>query len=174
LHIARQVLLHSSFARVLFIPNGNHHFKAGKVRLAFSDRFALVAKAIASEPRFSISAADESGSGYTAHLMQGLYAENPDTCYVFIIGSDNLSKLDKWFDFPWLAANLHFLVLPRPGFDIHTEMLPSLTVSMLPIELSPISSSDIRRRIDCGESIHGLVPENMEADIIRLYQPKIG
>lgn len=169
MHIANQVLKLSSVKQVLFIPNGNHHFKAGKVRLSFSERYALVQRAIANEPRFAVSDADKIGSGYTAHLMRRLFAENPQTPFVFIIGSDNLPKLDKWFDFPWLAANLHFLVLPRPGYEILTDTLPTIKASLLPIELSPISSTEVKRCIDSGKSIRGLVPQSLEEDIIRLY-----
>ncbi len=169
LHIANQVLKLSSVKQVLFIPNGNHHFKVGKVRLSFSERYALVQRAIADEPRFAVSDADKIGSGYTAHLMRRLFAENPQTRFVFIIGSDNLPKLDKWFDFSWLASNLHFLVLPRPGYEILADTLPTIKASLLPIELSPISSTEVKRCIDSGKSIRGLVPQSLEEDIIRLY-----
>ena len=169
LHIARQILYWSRVAQVLFVPNGNHHFKKGLVRLSFSDRYTLVKSAIASEERFAISAADRNGTGYTADLMKALYRDNPDTSFVFVIGSDNLPTLSSWYNFPWLAKNVYFLVLPRPGFQIDLEIMQQIKASILPIELSPISSSDVRARIDQGESIAGLVPAELENSIIRLY-----
>ncbi|PKN72630.1 MAG: nicotinate (nicotinamide) nucleotide adenylyltransferase [Candidatus Cloacimonetes bacterium HGW-Cloacimonetes-3] len=169
LHIATQALLLCRLTRVLFVPNGKHHFKADKVRLGYSDRYSLVERAIAHEPHFEVSDADQAGSGYTAHLMQKLSAQNTNTRFAFIIGSDNLPNLDKWFDFPWLAANLHFLVVPRPGYEIPTDILPSIKASLLPIELSPISSTEVKCCIDSGRSISGLVPPSLEEDIIRLY-----
>lgn len=169
LHIARQILYWSRVAQVLFVPNGNHHFKKGLVRLSFSDRYNLVKSAIAPEERFAISAADRNGTGYTADLMKDLYRDNPDTSFVFVIGSDNLPTLSSWYNFPWLAKNVYFLVLPRPGFQIDLEIMQQIKASILPIELSPISSSDVRARIDQGESIAGLVPAELENSIIRLY-----
>lgn len=169
LHIARQVLYWSRASTILFVPNGNHHFKRGQVRLNFNDRYSLVESAIASEPRFAISDADRSGSGYTAHLLQALMKDNPHTRYVFIIGSDNLPKLPLWHDFPWLCQNVHWLLLPRPGFKIDMELISPLKVSIIPIEPCNISSTDIRKRIDSGLSITGLVPEELEAKITELY-----
>jgi len=170
LHIARQILYWSRVAQVLFVPNGNHHFKKGLVRLSFSDRYNLVKSAIEGEERFAISTADRNGTGYTADLMRALYRDNPDTSYVFVIGSDNLPALPTWYNYPWLVKNAYFLVLPRPGFQIDMEVMHQIKASILPIELSPISSSDVRSRIDQGESITGLVPAELEPSIIRLYQ----
>lgn len=174
LHIAHQVLLLTKAACVLFVPSGNHHFKADKIRLNYTTRFRLVELAIASEPRFAISRADETGSGYTSHLMQKLFSENPYTRFIFIIGADNLAKLEKWHDFPWLAANLHFLILPRPGFSVQEIKLEGIIATELPIAMSAISSTEIRGRIDRGDSINGMVPETLEKEIVRLYNRQQG
>lgn len=170
LHIASQVLYWSRVAKVLFIPNGNHHFKKGLVRLSFADRYSLVKKAIAAEPRFAISDADRTGSGFTADLLQNLMKENPHTRYVFIIGSDNLQGLNKWHNYKWLMKNVYFLLLPRPGYQIDMNLITELKISIIPIELSDISSTAIRERIDAGQSIKKLVPEDLETKIIELYQ----
>ena len=169
-HIARQILYWSRVANVLFVPNGNHHFKQGLVRLSFADRYALVKAAIVNEARMAISSADRSGTGYTADLMKQLYKDHPDTSFVFVIGSDNLTSLPEWYNFPWLVKNVYFLVLPRPGFQIEMEIMNQIKASILPIELSPLSSTEIRARIDQGQSITGLVPQVVEEDIVRLYQ----
>lgn len=169
LHIASQVLYWSRVSKVLFIPNGNHHFKKGLVRLSFADRYALVKKAIACEPRFAISDADRAGSGFTADLLQDIMKENPQTRYVFIIGSDNLPGLPKWHNYKWLVKNVHFLLLPRPGYQIDMSLIANLKISIIPIELSEVSSTAIRERIDSGQSIEKLVPADLEAKITELY-----
>ncbi len=169
LHIASQVLYWSRISKILFVPNGNHHFKKGLVRLSFADRYDLVKKAIANEPRFAFSDADRSGSGYTADLLQDLMKENPSTRYVFIIGSDNLQGLKKWYNYKWLVKNVHFLLVPRPGYQIDMSIITDLRISIIPIELIDVSSTDIRQRIDTGQSISGLVPSALESKITALY-----
>lgn len=170
LQIAKQILSLTSVATILFVPNGKHHFKGNNVHLRFEARFALVQAAIIDEPRFAISAADVGGTGYTAHLLQKLFRENPGTQYAFIIGADNLNTLPKWFDFNWLAEYVHFIVLPRPGCNLEQKILNQLKASVLPSELCPISSTQIRDNIAHGISIKGMVPEHLEQQIVQLYQ----
>lgn len=169
LHIAQQVLFWTRVQSVLFVPNGNHHFKQDKVCLSYPDRYSLLKAAIAKQPRMAISPADKSGTGFTSHLMQKLMADNPGTRYGFIIGSDNLANLENWHDFPWLAKHVHFIVLPRPGYQVELPLLSKLRVSLLPIELCPISSTQIKERIAKGKSIRDLVPEHLEQKILELY-----
>ena len=169
LHIAEQVLYWTRITKILFIPNGKHHLKQATVKLSYAERYQLVVSATAYEPRFAVSQADKSGSGYTADLIKKLNAENPEIYYTFIIGADNLPQLDKWFDFSWVAKHIHFLVLPRPGYPIDLQILSQIKASLLPIELSPISSTAIRAKIALGESISGLVPKAIEERVVQLY-----
>ncbi len=169
LHIAKQIITRSLVAKVLFMPNGKHNFKQETVLLKFSDRLGLIKEAISSEPRFDVSTEDKGGTGFTSDLMLKLQRKKPDTRYVFVIGSDNLGTLQHWHNFAWLQKHTHFLILPRPGYQLDLEMVANIKASILQIELSPVSSSDIRAKIALGESIQGLVPENLEKRIVQLY-----
>lgn len=169
LHIARQILARSPIQELLFVPCGNHNFKKGSIFLDYDNRYELIRQAISNESGLTLSSADQEGSGYTAHLMQRLRAENPDQDYVFVIGSDILPTLHKWYDYDWLKNNQKFLILPRPTFEIKHRYLYGIKAYTLDIELSPISSTQIRARISRGESIHGLVPEKLEQRICELY-----
>lgn len=169
IHIAKQVMFWSRISSVVFVPNGKHHFKSGSVQLGYKQRLSLVKKAISGESNMSVSTADKDGSGYTADFMQQLMQDNPSTRYVFVIGSDNVATLPKWYNFEWLASNLHFLVLPRPGYPIDMEVVKSIRATLLPIELSPISSTEIKRRIANMEDISELVPSSIQHEIVQLY-----
>jgi len=75
-----------------------------------------------------------------------------------------------WYDFPYLAKELHFIILPRPGYPLLPEVINQLKATVLNIELCSVSATDIRQRIKNGESIKGMVPEELEQEIIQLYQ----
>lgn len=169
LHIAKQILEKSPVEQVIFVPNGIHNFKKDQLRLDFDQRYALVQEAIKDEARFTISALDRDGSGYTADLMRSFQTAYPTQKYVFVIGSDNLQGLKAWFDYAWLRQYIGFLILPRPGFEINESDLAGLKACILDIELSPISATQIRNLISRGESIHGLVPKGLEKQINKLY-----
>ncbi len=169
LHIARQILENSQIKQVIFVPNGRHNFKKDQLRLDFEQRYALVQEAIKDEPRFSISPLDKDGSGYTADLMRSFQSQNPLQKYVFVIGSDNLPGLKRWFDFAWLKDNTVFLVIPRPGLQIGEADLLGIQACILDIELSSVSATQIREKIKKGQSIQGLVSQGLEERIFRLY-----
>ena len=170
LHIANQILQQKAAERVLFVPSGNHHFKKTTIVLPFEKRFALVQKAIQHNPCFAVSDADQEGSGYTAHLIQKLCKLYPEVDFSFVIGADNLEKLRLWYDYPYLAKELHFIILPRPGYPLLPKVINQLKATVLNIELCSISATDIRQRIKNGESIQGMVPEELEQEITWLYQ----
>lgn len=169
LHIATQVLDKCPVTELHFVPCAKHPFKTDTLHLNYSERCRLLSCAIQAEPRFKLSRADENGSGFTSHMMQKLTRDYPSKHFAFIIGSDNLPSLHKWHDFPWLAANLHFLILPRPDYRLDEANLLPIRASIIPILLSPVSSTDIRKRIVAGDSIKDLVPACIEDDIIQLY-----
>ena len=172
LHIANQILQQKVANTVLFVPSGNHHFKKTTIILPFEKRYALVQKAIQNNPFFAISDTDKEGSGYTAHLMQKLFKLYPNIDFSFIIGSDNLEQLHLWYDYPYLAKELHFIIIPRPGYPLLPEVINQLKATVLNIELCSVSATEIRQRIKNGESIKGMVPEELEQEIIRFYQEK--
>jgi len=170
LHIAAQILRTSFVKEVLFVPSDRHNFKRDSLILDYNTRCRLVKAAIQNEPRFAFSDADQGSQGYSAELMQKLSSEHPGTPFVFVIGSDNLPGLKKWNNAEWLQANVKFLVLPRPGHEITENDLAGWKTVILPISLSPISATGIRQRIARGESIHNMVPEFLEAEIVQLYK----
>lgn len=169
LHIANQVLDNCEIDELLLVPCAKHPFKTDSIRLSYAERCRLIECAIFNQPRLALSLADESGSGFTSHLMQKLTREHPSKNFAFIIGSDNLANLHKWHDFPWLCANVHFIILPRPEYSLNEANSLPIKASILPIPLSPISSSDIRHRIALGESIRNLVPTCIESELTHLY-----
>jgi nicotinate-nucleotide adenylyltransferase len=102
--------------------------------------------------------------------MQKLKRRYPDVDFSFVIGSDNLKELHLWYDYPYLAKELHFLILPRPGYALLPEVINQLKATVLNIELCPVSATEIRQRIKNRESIKGMVPEELEQEIIQLYR----
>ena len=53
-------------------------------------------------------------------------------------------------------------------FILDTTLLPQ-HVSVVDTELLDISSTEVRQRVACGDSIGGMVPKSIEALVRRLY-----
>lgn len=172
LQIATEIIKQKAADSVLFVPSGHHHFKKNTIILPYAKRYSLVEKAIKNNPKFDISDADKEGSGYTADLMKKLFCLYPQVNFSFVIGSDNLPQLNKWYDYAYLAENLHFLIFPRPGYPLLPQVINQIKATILDISPCPVSATEIRQRISNGESIKGMVPEELEEEIVYLYQNK--
>ncbi|MFA7542928.1 MAG: nicotinate (nicotinamide) nucleotide adenylyltransferase [Candidatus Cloacimonadaceae bacterium] len=183
LQLAKEVLSLNPINKVIMVPSFHHNFKGDKLVLDYDSRLALVKEAIdsyyplefliqpAEDYRCPIEVWDsERGeSGYTADLIRKLANEYPKQHFAFVLGADNLEQLHEWHDYEWLRENLHFIILPRPEAIMPCDILSSISHIIMDIPLCEISASEIRRRIAAGESIHGLVPEGIEAKVIELY-----
>ncbi|MCB5270982.1 MAG: nicotinate (nicotinamide) nucleotide adenylyltransferase [Candidatus Cloacimonetes bacterium] len=186
LYLAKEVLSLSPIHKVILVPSFKHNFKGEGIALDYDSRLALAQEAVNSfNPVHFISQpaadfrtpievwdAERGESGYTSDLVRKLIKLHPEQSFAFIIGADNLENLPNWHDFPWLKENLHFIVLPRPDCTMPCDVLSQVGYTILDMPLCDISSSAIRAKIKAGESISGLVPEELELRIRDLYLAK--
>ena len=70
-----------------------------------------------------------------------------------MIGADAALQLDQWMESQRLMAVAPLVVIGRQGATEHPDQLP--------LAMPDISSSDIRQRLQRGQSLSGLVPERV-------------
>jgi nicotinate-nucleotide adenylyltransferase len=93
---------------------------------------------------------------------------------VFLVGADEFADFPSWTDPERVLALARLGVATRPGVDRGRldDILAGLDrperVTFFAIEPLPVSSSDIRARAAAGESIAGLVPAAVAAEVARL------
>lgn len=128
------------------------------------DRFALVDVAVRARPglvagRHEI---DRGGATYTVDTVRELLAQEPDLQIYLVIGADVVSQLPTWHDEASLRELVELAVVDRPGAkaaEVPTGWR-SVMVSVDPID---ISSTELRRRLEAGESMSGVLDD----DVIR-------
>jgi len=180
---------------VYFIPSGRPPHKHRHNLAPFPHRFAMVALACAENPRFVQSLA-EAGSDLSGrqvfysidtvrHFGQR-FRRHGDHLY-FILGADSFLEIPTWKEYEALLGSCDFIAASRPGF--RTDMLrlvippellgrtPALDpraialrrtcVYLLDTVRSGVSATEIRRRLQRGQSIHGLVPARVEEYICK-------
>ena len=82
--------------------------------------------------------------------MQALRRQYPQQRLALVIGGDILHEVHKWYKWDALRDLVHIVVLGRQGFgDVHADT---------PLALPAVSSTEVRRRLQAGENVHGLVP----------------
>jgi nicotinate-nucleotide adenylyltransferase len=165
--------------RVMLLPSRTPPHRSVEPRASVFHRFAMTALSAAER---GMLASDlelrREGPSYTAMTLEALHREGytPGQLF-FITGSDAFAEISTWYDYPRLFELSNFAVVSRPGYPIAipASPMPTSSTAVVVIEANTpdVSSTEIRRRVAAGESIHGLVARSV-ADHIgrhRLYVP---
>ncbi|KAB2849961.1 MAG: nicotinic acid mononucleotide adenylyltransferase, partial [Hyphomicrobiaceae bacterium] len=134
---------------------------------ALEERIA-VAKAVSRHPRIIVTGL-EAGlpSAYTAETIAFLRRRFPKTCFVWLMGADNLAQLNKWHRWRSIVEAVPIAVFDRPGWrhkargslaahsyaeafvaEKNARQLPLMRApawTLFTMPLSPLSSTEIRR-----------------------------
>jgi nicotinate-nucleotide adenylyltransferase len=119
-------LLHPDELRIL--PAGQPWQKKGGLQASDADRVAMLKLAFrdaACKPAIDTREIARDTPTYTVETLRELRAElGPDASIVFLMGADQLQKLDSWIDWKDLFALANFGVAARPGYRLDAAALP--------------------------------------------------
>jgi len=172
LAVADEVRSQLKLDEIIFMPAGQPWLKAGKPLTKAKHRLEMVRLAIADRAYCKVSTMeiDRGGPSYTIDTMAELKKKRGDEDELFfILGWDSLAELTEWREPERIIRLCQLVAVPRPGY-------PQPDLNMLERSISglsgrvvildkpevDISASDIRERVEQGESISGLVPEAVE------------
>lgn len=167
--LAREALESLQLSEVIFVLAAQSPHKTNSDPAPPKVRWEMLTAALAGEKGFSASRLelDRPPPSYSIDTVEQLRAENPAAEFYFLIGEDNLAKLESWHRFEELRELVRFVVLDRSGAEVE---FPYSAIR----RRIDISATAIRNRVASGQSIRYLVPEAVER-IIRqenLYQGK--
>ncbi len=176
--MAEKVCQQHHLSKILFIPACIPPHKYVNDLAEAQYRHQMIKAAISGKSKFEVSDLEilREGKSYTIDTVQEILDHYGKDCEVFLImGADSLNELELWKNIKRLSQLCHFVIVNRPGFKTVAsarlvEIIGSDNISdieRLRIEISPvdISSTDIRKRVNGGVEIKGLVPESVEAYI---------
>jgi len=163
--------------RILYIPAHRQPFKLAVNSANDWHRYAMVI--LATLDHYDVYASDiELSRGevsYTVDTLEKLRAEHPGATLDWIIGDDNLAKLDEWKNLDRIFELANFAVLARGREEGRQECLPHTlpvwarhsclaseraqngSIVMLHNPLAEVSATGIRNRIRAGQPIDDLV-----------------
>jgi len=176
LSIADAARNQAALERVLFIPARHPRLKQGEPLALVEHRLEMVRLAVADDSAFEVSdiEADRPGPTYSVDTLVELSANlGPASSLFFILGMDVLGQLHRWKDPERVLALCQLLVLDRPGeqdFDWPEfyERVPEAKgrVQVVTAPLVDVSATDLRLKSAKGETLSGLVPDDV-AEYIR-------
>ena len=184
--MAEKVCQQHHLSKILFIPTYIPPHKYINDLADAHHRYQMIKAAISGKSTFEVSDLEiiREGKSYTIDTVQEILDHYGKNSEVFLImGADSLNELELWKNIKRLSQLCHFVIVNRPGFKTEVsarlvEIIGSDNISdmeRLRIEITPvgISSTEIRKRLNGGVEIKGLVPECVEAYIKEhyLYSP---
>ncbi len=163
IRIALETIEKKLVDEVWLVPAKLHPFE--KNLISPNLRLNMIKLAIKSYPKIKLCDIElneeTSQKSFTTQTLKRLKNENPSLKFIFIIGSDNLSSIEKWNDFEYLKDNIEFIIHERKGYKI-PEKLSIIVTSIIKDNISDISSSLVRTNISQGKSIKNLVSPQVE------------
>jgi len=163
-HVAAAVAAHKQLGldEVRIIPAGQAPLRAGAPVASAADRVAMCRLAFAEHPWAVVDDREtrRAGTSWSVETARELAREHPDALRVWVLGADQLARLDRWKDVVELCGLVEFAVLSREG--ISTLPPPSLaTVIRLSVLKAPevrVSSTALREALRRGDSPRNGLP----------------
>lgn len=173
---------------MILVPAGVSPFKQDRPPTAGHHRVAMLELATAGDPVFEISTLElgRDGPSYTVDTLEHLRAAYPDDSLLLVVGPDALASFPTWHRPSRILELAELLPLERQGLDdlerlrratpaleaiIGRERLDRIIASRVRMPPIEIRSTDLRRAVAEGRSLHGLTSPAVEDYIVthRLY-----
>lgn len=167
LRLAREFAKRLSLDRIILMPTFVPPHKLKTQMAPSADRLAMCRLAAGDDPLFAVSDLEISrgGASFTADTLASLKEKQPDAEWYLITGADMFLTLGTWNRFDEIARIAVLCAAPRCGvtaerlkeyagelekFGAHCEIqdIPEFEVN----------STELRQRIQNGQSLEGLVP----------------
>ncbi len=140
-------------------------------RVSDTDRLNMC-RLVFTDKRMTVSDIEikRGGVSYTVDTVRELKKQRPTDEMFLFVGGDQLMSFDRWFCFDGILENV-VLAAVRRDESVSLDDMEKFADSRLrrygevvitdfePIE---VSSTEIRRRLEKGLSVHGLVPDAAE------------
>jgi nicotinate-nucleotide adenylyltransferase len=145
--------------RLLLVPSAAPPHKRGKVRATAEQRLAMVRAAVAGDERFEVDDLElrRPGASYTVDTLRELAVRHPGAELFFIVGVDQLREFHSWREPEEVARLAHLAVMAREGESVPRE--GPFPVIPIPVTRVDLSATEVRRRVEAGQSIRYFVPD---------------
>ena len=170
--IAQAAVEELGLDRLFFIPAAQSPFKPEGKSAPAPERLRWLRLALAGCTRYEIDEQEirRGGVSYTIETLRDCARRFPQAELFYLIGADNVAKLNEWRKADGLAKLAEFVAIPRPGESAVKFPAPFRGRTLKGFPLG-VSSSEVRARVKAGLPIDLLVPPPVAEAIhaARLY-----
>ena len=147
---------------VRVIPAGQAPLRAGAPVASAADRVAMCRLAFAEHPWAVVDEREtrRAGTSWSVDTARELAREHPFARRVWILGADQLARLDRWKDVAELCGLVDFAVLARDGIATlpPPSLVPFIRLTVLKAPEVRVSSTDLRAALRRGDSPRNGLP----------------
>lgn len=162
LHIAREACKEIPLDRLVWIPTAVPPFKSEEKLADIQLRCQMVQLAIQGETDWEISdlELDTANPSHTIDSLEQISKRfSPPHKLYLIIGADNLTQFPRWKEAVRILKLAEVVAMTRIGYSLRFAQGP---MRLIPIQPMNVSSAKIRKLLQSGQPITGLVPEPVE------------
>jgi nicotinate-nucleotide adenylyltransferase len=156
LTVAREAAERFALDRVLFVTAGYPPHKPENAATSYEHRHRMVELACAGTPGFEPSRLEAGeGKSYSIQTIKKVRAgiAEGDRLF-FVIGADAFAEIQSWHRAAEVLRAVEFIVVARPGYRYPCP--EGARVHRLETLALPVSSSEIRRRLEAGQAVSDL------------------
>ena len=157
--------------RVLIIPTCVPPHKAEEDLADGQDRLEMCRLAFLEDQRFQVDDLElrRGEKSYTVDTLEALHNQWPEDTFYLIMGSDMFLTVTQWKDYERIfqlavicaGARELGIKCRLENWGKQLEYRYGTRWRVIDFSPLPISSTQIRQRIRCGESVKGLVPDRV-------------
>jgi nicotinate-nucleotide adenylyltransferase len=157
--VAQAAMEELGLDKLFLVPAAQSPFKTESNITPAEIRLKLLRLALAGKTDCEIDEQEirRGGISYSIETLRDYAKRFPGAQLFYLIGADNISKLNEWREANELAKLAKFVAVPRPGETVAEFPKPfrGRILKGFPVE---ISSSQIRARVKANLPIENLVP----------------
>jgi nicotinate-nucleotide adenylyltransferase len=163
-HVAAAVAAQKQLGldQVRVIPAGQAPLRTGAPVASAADRVAMCRLAFAEHPWAVVDEREtlRAGTSWSVDTARELAREFPDALRVWILGADQLARLDRWKDVVELCGLVEFAVLARDGISTQPPASLAAVIRLTVLQAPPvrISSTALREAMRRGDSPRNGLP----------------
>jgi len=163
-HVAAAVAAQKQLGldQVRVIPAGQAPLRTGAPVASAADRVAMCRLAFAEHPWAVVDERETSraGTSWSVDTARELARELPEARRVWILGADQLARLDRWKDVVELCGLVEFAVLSRDGIPTQPPASLAAVIRLTVLEAPPVhvSSTELREALRRGDSPRNGLP----------------